>query len=215
MKQDYIIYTCDTETTGTDSEKHEIIELSMIRFSLLENIKEEQKTFLIRATIPDNIEDEALKINGHKREDILGLSKFGKDNYVHPKEVIPQIENWIAEDDCTVNDRVLTGHNVGFDDRMMESMWRRQGVVDTYPFQLGYNKLLIDTKAIALYIDVIAGMKRKFYNLGSIVKDYGVKKEKAHRAEGDTRMTKDVLLRQIKPFKEVVLEAFKSTYKDD
>lgn len=215
VNEGYVLYVADTETTGTDPQKHEIIELSTIRLWLDGSRAEEQKTWLIRATLPENIEEEALKMNGHKREDILGLTKHGKENYIHPSKVLSEIENWMAEDDVTVNDRVMSGHNAPFDDAMMEAMWKRHGAIDTYPFQLGVNKLLLDTKQLAIFIDVICGRRRKFYNLGSIIKDYGIKKEKTHRAESDTRMTKDLLLKQIAPFKEVVLEAFKNTYKDD
>lgn len=202
----YVIYVSDVESTGLHKDNNEIIELSMLRLFLDGSREDEQKTWLLKALKPETIEEEALKINGHKREDILCMTAIGKETYFHPEIVLPQIENWIAEDDVTSSDRVLGGQNINFDFDMMESTWKRFNSIDTFPFQLGHNRLTIDTKLIALFIDIIAGKRRKFYNLGSLVKDYGVKKEKAHRADADVRMTKDLLLKQIEPFKKVIAE---------
>lgn len=215
MNEGYIIYVSDTETTGLDKDQNEIIELSMLRLFLDGSRLEEQKTWLMKALKPETIQDEALKINGHKREDILWLTAYGKENYRNPKELLPEIENWIAEDDMTSADRVLGGQNVRFDFDMMESTWKKQGAFDTFPFLAGHKRQVIDTKELALFIDIIAGKRRKFYNLGSLVKAYGIKKEKAHRADADTRMTKDLLLKQIEPFKKIVLEAFPDIFVDD
>jgi DNA polymerase III alpha subunit (gram-positive type) len=206
MTEGYVIYVGDCESTGLDKDKNEIIEISLLRLFLDGSKEDEQKTWLLKALKPETIQEEALKINGHKREDILGLSVEGKEKYLHPDIVLPQIENWIAEDDVTSGDRVLAGQNIMFDFDMMEATWNRFKIIDTFPFQLGHNKLVIDTKNLALFIDIIAGKKRKFYNLGSLTKDYGVKKEKAHRADADVRMTKELLLKQIEPFKKVIAE---------
>lgn len=215
MDQNYVLYVGDTETTGLDPDKNEIVELSLIRTFLNSDKPDEQKTWLIRATMPLNISDEALAVNGHKREDILGLSKHGKENYILPKDVLPQIENWLAEDDCLAADRVLCGHNVKFDFDMLEAMWKRNGSEETFPFLTGSKKLTIDTKEITLFIDILIGKKRKFYNLGSVIKAFGIKKEKAHRADSDTRVTAELLKKQIKPFAEVVVKAFGSTLEDE
>jgi DNA polymerase III alpha subunit (gram-positive type) len=169
----------------------------------------------MRALKPETISDEALKVNGHKREDILWLTAHGKENYKNPKDVLPEIENWIAEDDVTSADRVLCGHNVMFDFNIMESTWLRHLAIDTFPFLTGSKRQTIDTKELALFIDIIAGKRRKFYNLGNLIKAYGIKKEKAHRADADTRMTKELVVKQAAPFKKVVLEAFSNIFVDD
>jgi DNA polymerase III alpha subunit (gram-positive type) len=215
MSESYTIYVSDTETTGLDKDLNEIIELSMIRLVLDGSRETEQKTWLMKALKPETIQEEALKINGHKREDILGLTAHGKESYIHPVELLPQIENWIAEDDVTSADRVLGGQNIGFDFDMLENTWKRHNAIDTFPFLAGHKRQTVDTKQLALFIDIIAGKRRKFYNLGSLVKAYGVKKEKAHRADADTRMTAELLLKQINPFKKIVIEAFPDIFVDD
>jgi len=207
----YIIYIVDSETTGIDSSKHEIIELSMCRL-LLDSSKEEQKTWLLQATNEETIEIEALNISGHKREDVLCISDYGKENYIHPKKVLPEIENWIAEDDVSSGDRIVVGQNTEFDFKMMESLWKRHNCYDTFPFQTEPNKLILDTKIMAILIDLCTGKKRERYNLGSLVKSFGVKKRQAHRAAEDVQMTKDLFIKQISPIKNILLETFKDSY---
>jgi len=217
IQEGYILYVADTETTGFSPTDHEVIELSMIRmrFTEIGPVEEEQRTWLIRATKPETIQDEALSINGHTREDILHMTKVGKEKYLDPLVALTEIENWIANDDVTINDRVLVAQNAIFDYEHLESMWMRHGLIDTFPFKTGHNKQLIDTKSIALFIDVLLGKRRKYYNLGKLVKAYGVKSEKAHRADADTRMTKDLFIKQAKPFITSVRDVLKDISFED
>ena len=209
----YILYVVDTETTGLDPDKNEVIEVSMCRFYLDSDDKSEIKTWLLQATNPQTVEEAALKVSGHKREDILHLSKFGRDNYKPPVSALPEIENWVAEDDLSVEDRVMVGQNVIFDFNMLSSLWGRNNNLDTFPFKTGHNKLLMDTKNIALFIDICSGKKRDRYNLGSLVSSFNVKKRKAHRAEEDVLMTKDLLMAQVGPLKSLIRETFEFTHK--
>jgi DNA polymerase III alpha subunit (gram-positive type) len=206
--ENYIIYVIDTETTGLDLKNSDIIELSAIRLFLNSDEKTEQKTWLLKAVNAEAITEEALRINNHKKEDILHLTEFGKANYKNPETVLFEIESWINEDGLSAHDRVFAGQNPLFDFTIMENTWERYGVGDTFPFHKGHNKLLVDTKQIALFIDICIDKKRERYNLGSLVKDFGVKKGTAHRADEDTRMTKDLLLVQINALKNAAKEAF-------
>ena len=192
----YILYVCDTETTGFEVDKHEIIELSLIRVNLSDKT-ESQKTWLIRALNPSTISEEALKKNGHKREDILHQTDFGKKNYIAPEKAIEEIEQWISLDMASAHDRIFAGQNPEFDFKHIEALWKKYNAMDMFPFSTGINKLIIDTKQIAIFIDICMGFKREKYNLVSLVKDFGVKKGTAHRAEDDTRMTKDLLIKMI------------------
>ena len=219
MNEGYVIYVCDTETTGLNAIENDVIELSMFRL-LPQNdgsYEEQQRTWLLKAVNPKTISDEALSKNGHKREDILHLSKFGKENYLLPQDVVDQIEAWMMEDNVSAIDRVFAGQNPKFDVDFLKELWKRCGRLtdDEFPFMIGNGNRLIDTKQIVVLFDICTGRRRKHYNLSSLVKALGVKKGKAHKADEDTRMTKDLMMKLISIIKVVVAEQFKDAYPND
>lgn len=219
MNNGYVIYVTDTETTGLDPLQNDVIELSMFR--LLPNddgsYEEQQRTWLVKAVNPKTISDEALNKNGHKREDILHISKFGKENYLLPQDVVDQVEAWMMEDNVSAVDRVFAGQNPKFDIDFLKELWRRCGrpTENDFPFFIGNGNRVIDTKQIVVLFDICTGRRRKYYNLSSLVKALGVKKGKAHKADEDTRMTKDLLMVLISIIKMTVAEQFKDCYPDD
>lgn len=207
----YVIYVIDTETTGLNHLENDVIEISACRL-VLENDIREQKTWLLKAKNPKTISEEALKVNGHKREDILGMTAFGRENYLDPEVIVPEIELWIMEDEMSAKDRIFAGHNPDFDIAALQELWRRNGGIENFPFDLERGNRIIDTKQIAALYDVCTGKRRQFYNLTSLVDDFGIKKGKAHKASEDVRMTTDLLLEFMKPIKEPVKNAFEKCY---
>lgn len=206
--EEYIIYVTDTETTGLVAGLHEIVEVSSFRFCLNDESKDEQKSWLIRAMNPETIQEDALAKNGHKREDILHQTKFGKENYLHPERFIAEYDAWVSTDDMSAHDRVFCGQNPMFDFTHMEAMWRQYNSLDTFAFLRNHDALIQDTKTLALSIDIALGRKRDRYNLGSLVKAFGAKKEKAHRADADVRMTKELFLKFIHALRDSAKEHF-------
>lgn len=219
MNNGYVIYVTDTETTGLDPIENDIIELSMFRLIPQDNgeYEEQQKTWLVKAVNPKTISDEALHKNGHKREDILHLSKFGKENYLLPQDVVDQVEAWMMEDNVSSMDRVFAGQNPVFDLNFLKELWKRcdRGTDDDFPFFIGKGERVIDTIKIVLLFDLCTGRRRKYYNLSSLVKALGVKKGKAHKADEDTRMTKDLLMKLIAIIKNTVAVNFGDCYPDN
>ena len=116
-------YVGDVETTGLDPQLHDIIEVSLWRMS-----DGEQRSWLVKPLNEETIQEESLKINKHKREDILGLTKFGKENYLDPAQAVMDIEEWMMEDDVGVDDRAFIGANPSFDISFLEGLWKRLGV---------------------------------------------------------------------------------------
>ena len=91
-------------------------------------------------------------------------------------------------------------------------MWRKVGSYDTFPFILNNDNRVIDTKQIATLFDVCIGKRRKYYNLSSLVKSFGVKRGKAHQASEDVRMTTDLLIKFIEPIRDIVIDNFSDCY---
>ena len=211
----YSIYVCDTETTGVDPVKHDVIEVCFWRLN-----EEESKTWCVKPKNFEDIDDAALKINKHKREDITHATARGKEIYRPAEEVLPEIEMWIMEDGVASEDRVFVGQNPQFDYDFLLGLWRKAEAEDQFPFgywidraegrrNVGY---LIDTIQLAKFVDLCTGKKRPKYNLGSLVKDFGVTKAQAHRADGDVKMTRDLFLRFMDPMKDLIIEKFSGYY---
>lgn len=212
----YIIYVCDVETTGLIADIHDIVEVSMCRLRISKDGKHEreQKTWLIKALNPSSIEDEALAVSGHKKEDVTHFSKFGKENYRLATDVVAEIEEWVTSDEVSAIDRIFAGQNPMFDVSHLQALWRKVGCENTFPFALEKGNRIIDTKQIAILIDLCTGRRRQYYNLSSLVKAFGVKKGKAHQAAEDVRMTTDLLLAYLEPLMPLIFEKFKDCYLD-
>lgn len=198
----YVIYVLDTETTGLDPINNEVIEVSFLRLLFNfdnDNVKvtDEQKTWLLKACNPSSIQDDALKINGHKKEDILHQTQFGKENYLHPQDAITQIELWMLDDCHSSMDRIFAGQNPSFDAQFLKKLWKDHSSLESFPFAIEKNDRMLDTKQLAVLVDICLSQRRERYSLSSLVKDFGVTKRKAHRAEDDTRMTADLLIKFI------------------
>jgi len=186
----FTVYVLDTETTGLDPVKNDIIEISLKRLS-----DNQQKTWCMKPINLDNIEDGALRVNGVNRDDLLWKTVAGKEKYRLVEEVLPEIENWVAEDGGNVYTRLIVGHNINFDHQMMMSTWKKVDATQTYPFSTFGN--MIDTKGLTLFFDWIAGENNGKYNLGACIKKYGLETRKAHGAEDDVKMCEDLLMRHV------------------
>lgn len=190
----YEVYVCDTETTGLDFIKNSPIEISIIRLST-----GEQKTWNLKSSDSDIIDKGALRVNGHKLEDITHKTKFGIQNYKDPEKVIVEIENWLSNDNLTSNERVLCGQNVSFDKYMLEFLWKKLNSFDSFPF----GRRTLDTFQIEFLFDFAKNSFAESYSLAALTKKYGIKNEKAHSAEADTKATKLLFEKQIEAFKKL------------
>jgi DNA polymerase III alpha subunit (gram-positive type) len=193
---DYMIYVADVETTGLDSRLNDVIELSLIRLN--DGV---QKTWCLKPFNLQAIDAVALKINGHKLEDITHQTKLGRDTYLDPSKVIVEIENWVMEDDTTTSNRILCGQNISFDKDMLTQLWTKCGSPETMPFS---DRRAIDTMQIEFFLDLCQNSVAKGYNLNALTKKYGVKNEKAHSAAADTLATKEVFEKQLEFFKKIL-----------
>lgn len=193
----YSFYVADIETTGLDSHAHDVIELSLYRLGATG--EEAQKTWCFKPLTPDTIDLEALRINGHKLDDLLHKTREGRERYLDPSSSIVDVENWLADDGFPAEKRFLIGQNVGFDKDRLEQLWIKCNAKGSFPF----GRRIMDTMQIELFFDFCKGQFAEGYSLKNLGKKYGVKNEKAHSAAADTKATKEVFEKQVEYFKEV------------
>lgn len=189
---DYVLYVADCETTGLDAHIHDVIELSLSRLS-----DGAKKTWWMKPLNPDHIETAALRINGHKLEDLLHKTKEGREKYRDPNQVIVEIENWIGDDGVPAEQRVLVGQNIGFDRERFQQLWNKCNSNDSMPF----GRRTMDTMIWAFMMDYVQGTMADSYSLSSLIKRYGIKNAAAHTAEADVQATEELFLAQVKELK--------------
>lgn len=194
----FAFYVTDIETTGLDSHLHDVIELSLYRLGADAEVA--QKTWCFKPLNPDTIDPVALRINGHKLDDLLHKTKEGRERYLDPNQVLVDVENWMAEDGLPAESRFLIGQNVAFDKERLEQLWIKCNSKDSFPIGRRY----IDTMIIELFMDFCKGQFAEGYSLANLIKKYGVKNEKAHTAAADVKATKEVFEKQIEFFKSLL-----------
>jgi len=193
----YELYLLDTETTGLDAYKNDVIELSIIRFS-----DQVQRTWHLQPTCFDHVDTGALRVNGHKLEDIKHQTEYGKSLYKNPKDIIIEVENFLMEDNLPTLNRVMVAHNVAFDKNMLEQLWIKCGAGDSFPF----GRRTIDTSSLEFFMDLAAGGEMApGYSLSNLTKKYGITgMGKAHTAEADTKMLYEAFKHQLAAFKKAL-----------
>jgi DNA polymerase III epsilon subunit-like protein len=177
---EFSYYALDTETTGFDPIVNDIIELSIYRKS-----DDSQRTWFLKPSNVDGIDLGALKVNGHKLEDLKWETKYGRETYMPADKAIIEIENWIMEDSVTSEERVLVGQQISFDRNFCYYLWQKCGSSGTFPF----GRKMIDTIQIELVMSLTGMSDAETFSLSSLIKRYGIKNEKAHSASADTKAT--------------------------
>lgn len=185
----YELYCIDTETTGTDEMIHSPIEISIYRLST-----DAQSTWWLKPLDIPSISPDALRVNGHKLEDLKGQTPEGRERYQDPAKILVEVENWLMEDGCTSMDRLILGQNATFDRGMLQRLWERCGSAGTFPFN---HKYVLDTMGTELMLDLAQGQQAQGYSLRNLTKKYGVRNEKAHTASEDVKATVAVFRKQL------------------
>ena len=128
-------YTCDVETSGLSSTVHETVQISIIRCK-----DRHQLSKYIIAEHPETASEEALRVTGKTRADLLKGD---------PKEYIVDLcHNFFEEDGLTPEHRCIVGHNIHrFDMRFLHALWGKCQKtfpanlwLDTIPFTKAYAK---------------------------------------------------------------------------
>jgi DNA polymerase III epsilon subunit-like protein len=187
------LYVVDTETTGLDPVTNEPVEISVYRLS-----NDAQKTWWLKPLNFESISTDALRINGHKLEDLQGHTKEGREKYGVPAKALVDIENWLMEDGVSSGDRILVGQNIAFDKAMLLSLWKKCNSPGTFPFNEKYS---LDTMGIEFFSDYCREEIATGYSLSAMAKKHGIKNEKAHSAADDVRATVALFRKQVESFR--------------
>jgi DNA polymerase III alpha subunit (gram-positive type) len=194
----YVFYVADIETTGLDSHLHDVIELSLYRVG--DSSENAQKTWCFKPLTPETIQDAALKINGHKLEDITHKTREGRERYLDPVSTLVDVENWLADDGVPAEKRFLIGQNIGFDKERLQQLWIKCNSESSFPF----GRRLLDTMMNELFFDYCTGEFAEGYSLKSLGKKYGVKNDKAHTAAADVKATKEIFEKQVEVMRKLI-----------
>lgn len=187
----FSFYVTDIETTGLDSHLHDVIELSMYRLG--DDSDNAQQTWCLKPLTPETIDPGALRVNGHKLDDLLHKTKEGRERYLEPTKVLVDVENWLANDGLPAEKRFLIGQNIGFDKERLEQLWIKCNTKDSFPI----GRRVMDTMILALMMDYADGTFAEGYSLNQLIKKYGIKNDKAHSAASDVKATKELFEKQI------------------
>lgn len=192
----YELYVVDTETSGLSCVDHSPIEISIYRLST-----DEQKTWQLKPINLETISDAALRVNGHKLEDLKGKTSYGREIYKDPSKVLVEIEDWVNRDGLPSSDKILVGQNVKFDKDMLLELWKKCGTEGTFPFN---DRHTMDTMILEFAMDYAKENMAVGYSLNNLCKKYGVKNKGAHTAEADTFATMEVFKAQIEFLKKAL-----------
>jgi len=123
----------DLESSGLNIKTHEVVQISIIRCT-----DRHQLSKYIIAEHPETASEDALRITGKTRADLLkGDSK---------EYVIDVVDDFLHQDGLTAENRCMVGHNVHrFDCRFTHALWGKVGKefpahlwLDTLPFVKAY-----------------------------------------------------------------------------
>ena len=171
-----VYYILDTETTGLKHDFHDLVEISVIRYS--DRLQLSQK---VRALKPENANYDALQITGKTMKDLYeGISRT---------EMVEKVHHFFGMDGLTSAHRCVVAHNAPFDRKFMHHIWTKHH--KNFPADLWLDTLTLSrrvAKARGLERDA-TGEKQKF-NLYAACDLFGIKKQgSAHNAQDDTRNT--------------------------
>lgn len=171
-----VYYILDTETTGLKHDFHDLVEISVIRYSDRLQVSKQ-----VRALKPENANYDALQITGKTMKDLY--------NGISRTEMVEEIHHFFNMDGLTPAHRCVVAHNAPFDRKFMHHIWTQHKKV--FPADLWLDTLTL-SRRVAKSQGIIKdanGEKPKF-NLYAACDLFGIKKTgSAHNAQDDTRNT--------------------------
>ena len=175
-----MMHFVDTETTGLDNRRHEVIELAIL--TDYPNGKKERWVSKIKPLHIDTADPKALEINGYSEEEWESAPYFA--------EVYEEVQKRLRVG-------LIVGHNIQFDMNFIKEHFKRMGKDPDkyYPSSVpahsrveGVSRRWIDTQVLAH--EHLTPMGLSGLGLDAIRRFMGWDTEGAHRAEQDAEDTR-------------------------
>lgn len=182
----------DTETTGTNPEKHDIIQLAgMI---VIDGKERETFDIRIRPINMDTVEQSALDVNGVTREML--------ETYQEPRVAYMKIIDMFSEhiNKFNRNDKLIPiGYNIRFDLDFMWQFFKKNN--DNY-FGSWVSSQYIDPLPMLYWLSYLGKIKLDNYKLSTVCAYFGIELN-AHEAMSDIVATREVCNKVFKMLKEL------------
>lgn len=169
----------DIETTGLDMSIHEIIEIGCVLFSYNQKTKQYKIDSECSIKIKPKKIDNANKIS-------LKVNKYNEKDW----EDAVSIEKALKMVSKKVKDRVLVGHNVGFDFHFLNYNFNAYTITNTLHYHM------LDTLSIA-YVK-LRHTEVKRLSLQYLCNYFKIENKKAHTALGDAKATYELFVELVK-----------------
>ena len=183
----------DTETTGLDTVKHDVIEIACLID--IDGAEKERFHSLVRPFNPENASLDALAIHGHGMEEIKAFPEHG---LVH-KKLTDWMGRWVDKYDK--EDKFFpAGQNVRFDVDMLKSFFWKSG--DKY-FGSWFGYHGIDLASVAAFFHLAGRIDLKDKDgkvsakLESIARAVGLKQKEPHNAMDDVLLTRRIFYKLV------------------
>lgn len=185
----------DTETTGLDPVRHDIIQLAgMVEINgRIVN----EFNYMMQPFRWDNLTQEALNVNGRTIEEIK--------TYPSPQSVYSEFMDLLSEyvDKFDRNDKYYqAGYNVRFDIEFLSNWFKKNG--DKY-YGSWFNGRYIDPLQSFYLRDYLGKISLDNYKLATVAGHYGILLD-AHDALADIKATRDLFMAMVFPRREAVTQ---------
>lgn len=173
----------DTETTGTDPKKHDIIQLA--GYIVIDGKLKEEFNLKCQPKDYTTIEEEALKINKNTVDDLRKLQK--------PEDMLKEFISILAKyvDKYDKTDKYTpVGYNVRFDLDFLQEFFKKNG--EAYGTGSWQNWRVIDPLFLVYYMAGKKEIELENYKLETVCKHFGIELE-AHDAMADIKATRALL----------------------
>lgn len=186
------LFFCDLETTGTDCERHGIVQIAGM---IVAGRDEEPFNFRVAPFPKDDIDDEALKKNG--------VSRSRMRRYRKPSRVYHELSELLGRyvDKYDPRDKVFfVGYNAKFDMDFLRRFWVKNE--DKY-FSSWFWHPPLDLMALAAFLLSPRRALLADFKLATVAEHLGVPLENPHEAGSDiaaTRSLYEQLIRRVRTF---------------